>query len=324
MITKVRSFLILVSVLICPLASSALEFGHYYPLYDGASWTYQSVVNPDNTYMETVCCPFEIDGQPALIYLVGGESEVACWKNGPSVVLYGYYQGTEFVDFVPDLILGSFEDGSIIEYPCDTPPCGQFDLVRVWGELDHPDLGDYVVDPNLENVILTAHYSDGDPPNHQNDIVESNLPAGVTPPPGAVTDLEWRQRGVGVIAYIGVDASTGDLHERYELIEVSAAGDEVSGARNAILLDQNSPNPFNPQTMIAFALQQESFASLRIYDVAGRLVRTLIGSETYPPGRHETVWNGRDDAERPMASGVYFYRLEAGGYCEMKRMVMVR
>jgi hypothetical protein len=145
--------------------------------------------------------------------------------------------------------------------------------------LNHPDLSDYGIDPNLEDVILMAHYSDDGPPNRQNDIVESNLPAGVTPPPGAVTDLEWRQCGVGVIAYIGVDASSGDLHERYELIGFSAVGNEVPPARNAVRLDQNSPNPFNPQTTIAFELQQESFASLRIYDVAGHLVRTLMGGE---------------------------------------------
>jgi hypothetical protein len=49
-----------------------------------------------------------------------------------------------------------------------------------------------------------------------------------------------------------------------------------------------------------------------------------MGGENYPPGRHETVWNGRDDAERQMASGVYIYRLEAGGHCETKTMLLVK
>jgi len=84
------------------------------------------------------------------------------------------------------------------------------------------------------------------------------------------------------------------------------------------------PNPFNPQTTIAFDLPGQATVSLRVFDVAGRLVKTLIGGEAYPSGRHETVWNGRDGVGRQMASGTYFYRLEAGEFQETKRMVLIK
>ncbi len=84
------------------------------------------------------------------------------------------------------------------------------------------------------------------------------------------------------------------------------------------------PNPFNPQTTIAFELPGPESVSLRVFDLAGRLVRDLIKIEEYTPGRHEVVWNGRDDNGRQVASGTYFYRLEAGSYCETKSMVMVK
>ncbi|MBU8869510.1 MAG: VCBS repeat-containing protein [Gemmatimonadales bacterium] len=89
--------------------------------------------------------------------------------------------------------------------------------------------------------------------------------------------------------------------------------------------DSNAyPNPFNPQTTIAFELPQVEAVRLRVFDVSGRLVRELIGGETYDQGRHEAIWRGADDAGRQMSSGTYFYRLEAGEFSETKRMVLVK
>jgi YD repeat-containing protein len=85
-----------------------------------------------------------------------------------------------------------------------------------------------------------------------------------------------------------------------------------------------SPNPFNPQTTIGFELPEQGGVKLRVFDLQGRLIRTLIHAEVLAPGRHDAVWNGRDDTGRQAAAGVYFYRLEAGEFRETKRMVLVR
>jgi len=87
---------------------------------------------------------------------------------------------------------------------------------------------------------------------------------------------------------------------------------------------QNHPNPFNPQTTIAFELPKRESVTLQVFDMSGRLVRNLITAEPHTPGRHEVVWNGRDDSGRQVASGTYFYRLEAGSYSETKRMVLIK
>ncbi|MCA9754003.1 MAG: T9SS type A sorting domain-containing protein, partial [Gemmatimonadetes bacterium] len=75
-------------------------------------------------------------------------------------------------------------------------------------------------------------------------------------------------------------------------------------------LGQNAPNPFSGSTAIRFALPEKAPVSLRVYDVSGRLVRTLVNAPL-DAGRHAVTWDGRDDRGRTAASGVYFYRLSS-------------
>jgi len=103
---------------------------------------------------------------------------------------------------------------------------------------------------------------------------------------------------------------------------VSAVPDAPAIQR--VSLGQSHPNPFNPSTRIRFELPRETDVTLRIYDVAGKLVRELVKAELYPLGVHEVVWNGRDDAGRDQATGTYLYRLEAGGIALVKKMALVR
>jgi hypothetical protein len=92
-------------------------------------------------------------------------------------------------------------------------------------------------------------------------------------------------------------------------------------------LHSNVPNPFNPTTRIEFDLAHEGQVSLRIYDVAGRLVRTLIDASLTPgryTGQSATVWDGTDDTGQRVSSGVYFYRLTAPDYVATRKMILMR
>jgi hypothetical protein len=83
-------------------------------------------------------------------------------------------------------------------------------------------------------------------------------------------------------------------------------------------LYQNYPNPFNPTTKIRYEVAKQCRVSIKIIDILGREVATLIDGNQQP-GKYETVWNG---AGYP--SGVYFYRLQAGSYTETKKMILLK
>jgi flagellar hook assembly protein FlgD len=91
----------------------------------------------------------------------------------------------------------------------------------------------------------------------------------------------------------------------------------------AYSLRQNCPNPFNPITTIRFDLPEPNRVVLRVYNVSGRQVRTLV-DRPYDAGYHSVIWDGRDDQGRPVASGVYFCAITVGVYEQSKKMVLLK
>jgi hypothetical protein len=96
----------------------------------------------------------------------------------------------------------------------------------------------------------------------------------------------------------------------------------VAGAPT-LALGRNLPNPFNPRTTIEYRIADRANVSLRIFDVGGRLVRTLV-EDVVDPGIHRVDWAGRDEAKRKLSSGVYFYRLETEGQALTRRLLLLR
>jgi hypothetical protein len=88
-------------------------------------------------------------------------------------------------------------------------------------------------------------------------------------------------------------------------------------------LAQNFPNPFNPSTMIMFNMKEKGLVTLKIYNVAGQLVRTLV-DDVREAGSYKVPWDGRNNEGISIASGVYFYKMETEKYSKTKKMVMLR
>ncbi|MGE5811030.1 MAG: T9SS type A sorting domain-containing protein [Ignavibacteria bacterium] len=106
---------------------------------------------------------------------------------------------------------------------------------------------------------------------------------------------------------------------RYNLDQITAV---ESGKGKNIIKDfrliQNYPNPFNPSTVITYEISSTELVSLKIYDLLGREIETLVNEEK-DPGRYETEFNGSN-----LSSGIYFYRITAKGFSETKKMILMK
>jgi hypothetical protein len=83
-------------------------------------------------------------------------------------------------------------------------------------------------------------------------------------------------------------------------------------------LEQNYPNPFNPSTTIQFRVPNSSFVNLKVYDILGREVATLVNEEK-PAGNYEVEFNAND-----LSSGIYFYTLKAGKYLQTRKLILMK
>jgi len=130
-----------------------------------------------------------------------------------------------------------------------------------------------------------------------------------------------------------VDATAGDEAYTYALIVVLGDGSELrSGAAQVgpegapqarTSLAQNFPNPFNPTTRIGFALEAAARARLAVYDASGRRLAVLVDRDL-AAGPHEVTWDATDDRGLRVASGVYFYRLTAGGQTLTRKLTVLK
>ncbi|MCK9995668.1 MAG: T9SS type A sorting domain-containing protein, partial [Candidatus Krumholzibacteria bacterium] len=89
------------------------------------------------------------------------------------------------------------------------------------------------------------------------------------------------------------------------------------------MLSANYPNPFNPSTKIDFALPESQHVKLAVFSIDGRRIATLK-NETMPAGRYTVTWTGRDDQGGLVASGIYFYRIQAGDFSRIQKMTLLK
>ena len=88
-------------------------------------------------------------------------------------------------------------------------------------------------------------------------------------------------------------------------------------------VEQNFPNPFNPVTEIRYTLPRESYVNISIYNILGQKVKNLV--DEYQSAGYKTVkWNGKNDQGQNVASGVYFYKIKAGDFTKVKKMVIIK
>lgn len=98
---------------------------------------------------------------------------------------------------------------------------------------------------------------------------------------------------------------------------------QMSAVLKTFTLMQNYPNPFNPTTNIIFAIPRPNVVSVRIYDVTGRLVKTLV-NEFRSAGEHVVMWDGRNDEGQKASSGMYINEIRYDGSVMTRKMLMLK
>ncbi len=148
---------------------------------------------------------------------------------------------------------------------------------------------------------------------------------------GAATEPILVATGSALAAHSYLDATVeAGRTYHYELVIRTAGGDvfrspvaTVTVPTFITTLEQNQPNPFNPSTTVTYTLSERAFTSISIYNAAGALVARLDEGE-HERGTHRVEWNGRDAAGRPVASGVYIYRLEGAVGVNARKMLLLK
>ena len=100
-------------------------------------------------------------------------------------------------------------------------------------------------------------------------------------------------------------------------------GNQPSIKPNEFDLSQNYPNPFNPTTVIEYTLQKKAQVNVDIYNLLGQRVKTLV-NEYQSPGSYRIFWDGRNEQDLTVATGIYFYKFEANGVSQTKKMIMLK
>ncbi|MEW6060931.1 MAG: cohesin domain-containing protein [Bacteroidota bacterium] len=127
------------------------------------------------------------------------------------------------------------------------------------------------------------------------------------------------------VRVVNLTGSEAGPNARYSLTIAPPTGviDDVNGLPRTFALDQNYPNPFNPATTIRFALPNDVPVKLKVYDMLGREIRTLMNGNMNA-GYHQVVWDGTNNSATQVATGIYIYRIEAGSFVSTKKMMLIK
>jgi regulation of enolase protein 1 (concanavalin A-like superfamily) len=137
---------------------------------------------------------------------------------------------------------------------------------------------------------------------------------------GELVRLVIRPGDAEVVSVRFDGADLRDVNNKREVSETTGGSDALVPTVSS--LHQNRPNPFNPVTTVSYDVATPGMVSIRIYNVSGQLVRTIL-DEFKGVGRHEAVWDGRNDHGATVTSGVYFYRMTAPGFATQTRKMLL-
>ncbi|MGH7492780.1 MAG: FlgD immunoglobulin-like domain containing protein [bacterium] len=154
--------------------------------------------------------------------------------------------------------------------------------------------------------------------------------------PNAAAGIAVVDKQIASVSSVTVNGSLSGVTDwAVAAVEIMPSGGGTTSVNTTLAspstfqLEQNYPNPFNPSTVINFSLPAAGNVRLRVYDLSGQLVRTLVSGEM-PAGQHSVRWHGDDAFNRFVAAGMYFYKIEVEGknstyiFAQTRRMLFLK
>ncbi len=247
------------------------------------------------------------NGQSLWIYDGNAVSGMTPPDVGQDGMVYFTQDGARLFAFNPNTRTPNwvYQDGTVLNYPTVSP---RNDVVVVGGVVTFGDVG----------FVKGIRRSSGQL------LWTVPLPGAFYPEPRIVPVHHPRFTPDGSTVYVSTTILGGSSANPHSYLYAIVAGDTTTdvAASPAVpqefRLEQNYPNPFNPSTTIGFWIQDVRFVSLKVFDVLGREVATLV-NEVKQPGRYEATWDATHQA-----SGVYLYQLKTDGFVATKRMILLK
>ncbi|HXG01686.1 MAG TPA: PQQ-binding-like beta-propeller repeat protein [Bacteroidota bacterium] len=226
---------------------------------------------------------------------------------GPDGIVYYSEDVARIVAFNPNTLSPNwtYQDGTVMYYPTVSP---RNDIVVTGGILTFGDVGFVKAISRTTGQLVWS----------------VPLPGAPYPEPRVFPVHHPRFSPDGSTVYVSTTILGGSSSDPHSYLYALVAGDTTTdvgispSSPQTFHLDQNYPNPFNPSTTIRFEVTSSGFVSLKVYNLLGQEVATLV-KEVKQPGRYEVKWDASG-----MPSGVYVYRLQAGTATATRRMILLK
>ena len=311
-------------------------------LWDDVTMTMTVLTHPDTSKR---VLPMRINNNSEIVGSIqapGIGPQAFSWKSGGFTLLPSFPRGRWNPQAYGSLATGINDLGQIIGTAVDTLIHGT-DTTAVTRPAFWPSASSAPI--NLTPDQWYGYLYTGDAArdiNNRSEVVGSYLNgsrAYIWTPQGGFKDLNdilppgtgWVLNIASAINNKGQIAGQGTLHgEPYRAFILTRVEQPISVDTYPVAqlpkhfsLSQNYPNPFNPATTIRFNVPAPSHVTIKIYDGLGREVKTLLDRK-FEAGSHVTTWDGNNNLELPVATGVYFVRMRAGEFVGVKKLLLVR
>ena len=116
---------------------------------------------------------------------------------------------------------------------------------------------------------------------------------------------------------------SGNWSDYSEIVQLSTLFNDNANVAERFMLHQNFPNPFNPITTLRYDLPKDSFVIIRVFDMSGNEVKTLVNG-IKGAGFNSVQWNSTNNQGEPISAGVYLYSIEADDFIQTKKMILLK